>query len=105
MSEEKKDGLDRFPGLASVIDCQPAFMASIPTKVFSLQGKGLKLDSRSDIEPHLKNVDPTVIEEIHLGGNTVGIGAAEALAEFLKKTTTLKVGGGIFTRFLKDQQN
>lgn len=66
---------------------------STSTKVFSLQGKGLKLDSRSDIEPHLKDVDPTIIEEIHLGGNTIGVEAAKTLAEFLEKTTVLKVCG------------
>ena len=60
------------------------------SKVFSLQGKGLKLDTRADIEPYLKDV-PTTIEEIHLGGNTIGVEAAEALAEFLAKTTHLRV--------------
>jgi Ran GTPase-activating protein 1 len=69
-------------------------MASTSSKVFSLQGKSLKLDSRSDVEPHLKDVDPVIVEEIHLGGNTIGVGAAEALAEFLEKTTVLKVCGG-----------
>jgi len=76
-------------------------MASTSTKVFSLQGKSLKLDSRSDIESHLKGVDPTVIEEIHLGGNTIGVEAAKALAEFLEKTTVLKVCGGIYSRLVK----
>jgi Ran GTPase-activating protein 1 len=57
----------------------------------SLQGKGLKLDSRADVEPWLKDVDPTTIEEIHLGGNTIGVDASVALAEFLQKTTKLKV--------------
>ena len=76
-----------------------SFMASTSTKVFSLQGKGLKLDLRSDIIPHLKDVDPTTIEEVHLGGNTIGVEAAKALAEFLEKTTALKVCGGKHTRF------
>lgn len=75
-------------------------MASTAAKMFSLQGKSLKLDSRSDIEPHLKDVDPTVIEEIHLGGNTIGVEAAKALAEFLEKTTVLKVCGGIYSRLV-----
>lgn len=79
-------------------------MASTSTKVFSLQGRGLKLDSRSDIEPHLKGVDPIVIEEIHLGGNTIGVEAAEALAELLEKTTALKVCGRINPRFVNDPQ-
>lgn len=74
-------------------------MASTSTKVFSLQGKSLKLDSRSDIEPHLRGVDPTVVEEIHLGGNTIGVEAAKALAEFLEKSSVLKVAdfADIFT--------
>ena len=65
-------------------------MASNP-KIFSLQGEGLKLDSRADIEPILSKVDPKIIEEIHLGGNTIGIEAAQAIAEFLEKTEVLKV--------------
>ena len=64
---------------------------TIASSVFSLQGKGLKLDTGADIEPYLRDVDPTKIEEIHLGGNTLGVGAAEALAEFLTRTEALKV--------------
>lgn len=64
---------------------------TVIAKVFSLHGEGLKLDTRADIEPHLRGVDPTKIEEIHFGGNTLGVEAAEALAEFLKKTEVLKV--------------
>jgi len=93
--EEKKD-----KSIAFRIWQLRVFMAPTSTKVFSLQGKSLKLDSRSDIEPHLKGVDPTVTEEIHLGGNTIGVEAAKALAEFLGKTTTLKVRGGIYSRFV-----
>lgn len=61
------------------------------SSVFSLLGQGLKLNSRADIETHLAGVDPTVIEEIHLGGNTIGVEAALALADFLAKTTRLRV--------------
>ncbi|KAF8195408.1 hypothetical protein BJ912DRAFT_1056657 [Pholiota molesta] len=53
--------------------------------IFTLHGKGLKLDTRADIEPYLKDVDPTIIEEIHFGGNTIGVEASEALAEFLSR--------------------
>ncbi|KAF8964172.1 hypothetical protein BDZ97DRAFT_1919131 [Flammula alnicola] len=71
---------------------------SSPT-ILSLQGKGLKLNTRADLEPYLKDVDPTVIEEIHFGGNTIGVDASEALSEFLSKTTVLKVANfaDIFT--------
>ncbi|KAF8158062.1 hypothetical protein B0H34DRAFT_656065 [Crassisporium funariophilum] len=75
-------------------------MASTSTlKNLSLHGKGLKLDTRADIEPYLKDVDATVLEEIHLGGNTIGVDASNALADFLKKTEVLKVAdfADIFT--------
>ncbi|KAG6813593.1 hypothetical protein H0H92_009638 [Tricholoma furcatifolium] len=69
------------------------------TKNFSLSGRGLKLDTRADLEPILATVDPTVIEEIHFGGNTLGVEASQALGEFLAKTTVLKVAdfADIFT--------
>ncbi|KAJ7022402.1 hypothetical protein C8F04DRAFT_1402378 [Mycena alexandri] len=67
--------------------------------VLSLEGKALKLNTRADIEPWLANVDPTKIEEIHFGGNTLGVDASLALAEFLEKTTILKIAdfADIFT--------
>lgn len=61
------------------------------SKILSLHGKSLKLDSRADIEPYIKGIDPTIIEEVHFGGNTIGVDAAKAIAEFLEKTTVLKV--------------
>ncbi|KXN81749.1 Ran GTPase-activating protein 1 [Leucoagaricus sp. SymC.cos] len=69
------------------------------SKIFSLQGKGLKLDTAADIEPHLVSVDPAIIEEIHFGGNTIGVEAAETLGKFLEKTQVLKVAdfADIFT--------
>ncbi|KAJ6584141.1 hypothetical protein DFH09DRAFT_1144357 [Mycena vulgaris] len=67
--------------------------------VLSLDGKGLKLNTRADVEPWLADVDPTKIEEIHFGGNTIGVDASLALAEFLQKTTILKIAdfADIFT--------
>lgn len=64
---------------------------SSSSKILTVNGKSLKLDSREDIEPWIKDVDPTIIEEVHFGGNTIGVEAAKALAEFLDKTTVLKV--------------
>lgn len=60
-------------------------------KILSIQGKSLKLDTRADIEPWLKDINPSIIEEIHFGGNTIGVEAAQALAEFLSKATSIKV--------------
>ncbi|KAF7309518.1 UDENN domain-containing protein [Mycena indigotica] len=70
-----------------------------PTFVFSLNGRSLKLDSRADIEPYISQVDPSQIEEIHFGGNTIGVDASLALAEFLQKANNLKVAdfADIFT--------
>ncbi|KAK1226161.1 Ran GAP Rna1 [Marasmius sp. AFHP31] len=70
-----------------------------PATTFTLQGLGLKLDSRADMAQRLEGVDPTKIEEIHMGGNTIGVDAALELAEFLKKATNIKVAdfADIFT--------
>jgi Ran GTPase-activating protein (RanGAP) involved in mRNA processing and transport len=61
--------------------------------VFSIKGKGLKLTSREDIQPHLDALKALGdnVEEVHLGGNTLGIEASEALAEVLKTLPKLKV--------------
>ena len=59
--------------------------------IYSIHGKGLKLDTRADIEPYLREINPEVLEEIHLGGNTIGIEAAQALAEVLQKASKLRV--------------
>ena len=58
---------------------------------FSLHGRGLKLDTAADIETHLKDVDPVSIDEVHFGGNTLGVEAAQRLAEFLQKAVNIKV--------------
>lgn len=67
------------------------------SKVLSIHGKSLKLDTRADLEPWIKDVDPTIIEEVHFGGNTIGVEAAEALAEFLTKATSIKVRPWLLT--------
>lgn len=61
-------------------------------KVFSIKGKGLKLDSRADIAEQLGNVNAAIIEEVHFGGNTIGVDAALELADFLEMAKCLKVG-------------
>ena len=59
--------------------------------MFSIQGRGLKLGSRVDKEPHLKELRATKdVEEVHFGGNTLGIEACEALAEVLRDLKSLK---------------
>ncbi|KAF2132599.1 ran GTPase activating protein 1 [Dothidotthia symphoricarpi CBS 119687] len=67
-------------------------------KVFSIEGKGLKLDTAEDIQPHIKSLHDG-IEEVRILGNTLGIGASEALAKALEGRKALKVANlaDIFT--------
>ncbi|KAI5121158.1 hypothetical protein M0805_007155 [Coniferiporia weirii] len=59
---------------------------------FSIHGRGLKLNTRADIEPHLETLRATKdVEEVHFGGNTLGVEASEALAEVLFTLKSLKV--------------
>lgn len=63
------------------------------SKTFSILGKGLSLNDAAAIQPHLdalKALGPDV-EEVHFGGNTLGVGASEALAKELKTLKNLKV--------------
>jgi hypothetical protein len=71
------------------------------SRVFTIHGKGLSLTTREDIEPHLKELRKIKeLEEVHFGGNTLGVGACEALAEELKGANTLKVRlSDILSRF------
>lgn len=59
--------------------------------VFSLLGQSLKLETRADLESLFKDYDVDNVEEIILGGNTIGVEASLALAELLMKTKNLKV--------------
>lgn len=63
------------------------------SRSFSIHGKGIKFDTREDIEPYLKGIRaiPGGVEEIHIGGNTLGVEPCTALAETLKSIDTLKV--------------
>lgn len=61
-------------------------------KVFSLEGKGLRLDTAAEIEPHINALrDNNGVEEIRLGGNTLGTEACQALAKVLETKKTLQV--------------
>lgn len=61
------------------------------TKILDIRGQTLKLNSAADVVPLLEGFDPTLIEEVHLGGNTIGIEAAQEFAKFLEKTQNLMV--------------
>jgi Ran GTPase-activating protein 1 len=68
-------------------------MSNLKDKVFSLAGKGLKLDTAEDLEPHIADLIASEdVEEVKLLGNTLGIGACKRLGEVLSTKKTLKVG-------------
>lgn len=61
------------------------------SKVFSLRGQALKLDTAADLEKHIKPLeDSSDVEEVHIEGNTIGVEASEALAKILETKSTLK---------------
>lgn len=61
-------------------------------KIFSLEGKGLKLDTAADLEPHIAQLRAyDDVEEVRLLGNTLGVGACKLLGEVLATKKSLKV--------------
>ncbi|KAF1839906.1 ran GTPase activating protein 1 [Cucurbitaria berberidis CBS 394.84] len=70
------------------------------SNVFSLEGRGLKLTTADDIAPHIEALKSNDhVDEVRLLGNTLGIGASEALAKVLEGKKGLKVANlaDIFT--------
>ncbi|KAI9657195.1 MAG: hypothetical protein M1829_006941 [Trizodia sp. TS-e1964] len=62
------------------------------SKIFSLEGLGLKLETAADVESHIKDLrNNNLVEEVRLGGNTLGIEACKAIAEVLAHKNTLKL--------------
>lgn len=80
--------------------------AKMSSTQFSLAGKGLKLDSREDLEKHIQPlVDSADITHIDLSGNTLGVPACEALAPILKSKSKLEYADlhDIFTSRLLEE--
>ncbi|KAJ6445982.1 ran GTPase-activating protein 1 [Purpureocillium lavendulum] len=59
-------------------------------KVFSLEAKGLKLDTAADVEAHIADLRANDIEEVRLLGNTLGVEACKVLGEVLATKKNLK---------------
>ena len=60
--------------------------------VFSILGKNLKANSKADLEPSLSElVAMADVEEVHFGGNSLGVEACQAIADVLRAKTKLKV--------------
>jgi hypothetical protein len=67
-------------------------MAANTSKIFSLEAKGLKLDTAADVEPHIRALrDMKDVEEVRFLGNTLGVEACETIAKVLEEKKSLKV--------------
>lgn len=67
-------------------------MMASSTKLFTLEGKGLKLDSAADMEAHIQDLRASNdVEEVRLLGNTLGVEACKVLGEVLATKKTLQV--------------
>lgn len=72
-------------------------MSSSGGKVFSILGKNIKANSKADLEPYLTELAALPdVEEVHFGGNSLGVEACEAIAAVLKEKKTLKVSISAF---------
>jgi hypothetical protein len=72
-------------------------MATSTSKIFSLEAKGLKLDTAADVEPHIRALrDMKDVEEVRFLGNTLGVEACEAIAKVLEEKKSLKVCPVVF---------
>lgn len=60
-------------------------------KIFSLEGKGLKLTTAEDVEPHIADLRANDVEEVRLLGNSLGVEACKVLGEVLATKKNLKV--------------
>lgn len=61
-------------------------------KIFSLEGKGLKLDTKEDVEAHIKPLrEMDDVVEVRLLGNTLGVEACKVLGEVLETKKSLQV--------------
>lgn len=60
-------------------------------KIFTLEGKGLKLDTAADVEKHIADLRANDVEEVRLLGNTLGVEACKVLGEVLATKKNLRV--------------
>ena len=70
-----------------------AAATTAPTsRIFSILGKNLKANSAADLEPYLGELKALEnVEEVHFGGNSLGVEACTAIADILKTKRSLKV--------------
>jgi Ran GTPase-activating protein 1 len=73
---------------------------------FSIAGKGLKLDTKEDLEKHIQPLlESNTVTHIDLSGNTFGVPACETLAPILKSKSSLEFADlhDIFTSRLLEE--
>ena len=72
--------------------------SATPVIVFSMEGRGLKLDSAEAVQPFADELAAlTGVTDLRLSGNTFNVEAAQTLAAAIAKHTTVQVsaaGGG-----------
>ncbi|OAA33150.1 Leucine-rich repeat, ribonuclease inhibitor subtype [Moelleriella libera RCEF 2490] len=74
-------------------------------RLFTLEGRGLKLDTAADVEPHIKDLRAHDVEEVRLLGNTLGVEACQLLGEVLATKKNLQIANfaDIFTGRMLDE--
>ncbi|CAJ0745727.1 22399_t:CDS:2 [Entrophospora sp. SA101] len=75
-------------------------------KTFSIEGKGLKLNTAEDVQEYIDSImEMENLENVILSGNTFGVEAIQALASALKGKNTIKIvnASDIFTGRLKEE--
>jgi hypothetical protein len=66
--------------------------------VFSIEGKGLKLNTAEDVQPFVDTIlQMDDLQEIRMSGNTIGVEAGKALAGALQSRKTIKVSLSIIS--------
>ena len=77
----------RAPAYQTRVYCKDDFPAhpfaytNMASTVFSLAGKGLKLDTAEDVDKHIGSLaSSTTVTHVDLSGNTLGVGACAAFA-------------------------
>ncbi|TIA85543.1 hypothetical protein E3P99_03965 [Wallemia hederae] len=77
-----------------------ATTSDFTSKSFSIANKNLKLNTKDDMAAILEDLSKQLdVEDVHFGGNTIGVEAALALSESLRKLKSLRIAdfSDIFT--------
>ncbi|TFK19792.1 RNI-like protein [Coprinopsis marcescibilis] len=61
-----------------------------PFRVIFTPRAGSEARHSENMEANIGNIDPSVIEEVHFGGNTIAVEASKALGEWLSRANKIK---------------